>query len=419
MENLFSEGLVRQPGYEDEKCKFVKLDDEKTVYLVEDINVIDGMYVVSTDVSEALKRKERKTIGIINDEKKTIIPFVNSDVVKINEEFIAIGRSDEKQDEDGKVKEKLEREIDGDIEFIVNSEDKVYDIYKVVGKNLELIFEKACYVVKDSDNIYVHNSDVNGSLVAIVEKEKKSGKVNESKPQMPVETFAKVNEKMVDSLETPSIEEQKEGAPELKEEEEVVEEETTVNSDYFQISDIKNVSPILGPKPDKKEEEELKVEIPVENSEPTPKKEGEEKKIDDTEIENQMADIASLISSARGTYDELIKENESKDSDIEKYRATIEDLEKKVTSLEEEVSLGKEKSEKQSKVIEELQFLKDEQNKKIDNLTNENKTLTEDNDKLSNKVSNYEDSFKQLYGELYDAFGDTRKDGSKTFTKAG
>lgn len=419
MENLFSEGLVRQPGYEDEKCKFVKLDDEKTVYLVEDINVIDGMYVVSTDVSEALKRKERKTIGIINDEKKTIIPFVNSDVVKINDEFIAIGRSDEKQDEDGKVKEKLEREIDGDIEFIVNSEDKVYDIYKVVGKNLELVFEKACYVVKDSDNIYVHNSDVNGSLVAIVEKEKKSGKVNESKPQMPVETFAKVNEKMVDSLETPSIEEQKEGAPELKEEEEVVEEETTVNSDYFQISDIKNVSPILGPKPDKKEEEKLKVEIPVENSEPTHKKEGEEKKIDDTEIENQMADIASLISSARGTYDELIKENESKDSDIEKYRATIEDLEKKVTSLEEEVSLGKEKSEKQSKVIEELQFLKDEQNKKIDNLTNENKTLTEDNDKLSNKVSNYEDSFKQLYGELYDAFGDTRKDGSKTFTKAG
>lgn len=402
MENLFSEGLVRQPGFEDEKCKFVKLEDEKTVYLVEDINVGDGMYVVASDVSEALNRKERQTIGIINDEKKILIPFVNSDVVKVNDEFIAIGRTEEKQDEDGKVKEKIERDIDGDSEFIISSADKTYDIYKVVDKKLELVFEKACYVVKDSDNIYVHNNDINGSLVAIVEKEKKTGKVNESKPQMPVETFAKVNEKMVDSLETPEMEEQKEGAPELKKEE----EEKAENSDYFQISDIKNVSSIF-----EKQEEKTEKEVTIETVEE------DKKETNNTEIENQMADIASLISAARGTFDDLKRENESKDNDIENYKSKIKSLESEIDSLNNS-------SLKQRKIIEDLQLLKEEQTKKIDNLTSENKNLekenkdlTEEKNRLSKKVNSYEDTIKQVYGEVYDAFGDMRKEG-KSFTRA-
>ena len=126
MENIkFTEGLVRQSGYEDSKCKFTKLEDGKALYLVEDIEIGNDMYVVTPNVSEAIKRAERNTIGIINSKGNIEVPTVNSDVVLINNEYIAVGTKKQKEtnsEDIKKIKEKIERDLPGEIDFIIVDE---------------------------------------------------------------------------------------------------------------------------------------------------------------------------------------------------------------------------------------------------------------------------------------------------------
>ena len=140
-------------------------------------------------------------------------------------------------------------------------------------------------------------------MVTLYEKEKlNKNTIDEQKPQMPVENFAKVNERMVDSIEISDMEAQKEGAPELKEE---TEEETLdkeeVKSDYFTFSDLNNETSSFNQPEDR-----------MENNEGTKEVELEIPDYDDRlEIENQMADITSLINAGRDRVKELSTEKES------------------------------------------------------------------------------------------------------------
>ena len=445
MEDIkFTEGLVRQAGYEEGRCKFVKLDENKTYYLVEDIEIGNDMYVVTPSVSEALKRTERKTVGIIDANGKVLVPCVNSNVAPINDMFIGVSRetlSDEETRES--IRAKIKRDLDGDIEFIIDDKSK-YDIYKISEGSLELIYEGAVFVVESDGNILVQSEDANDKLVAIYENETKKETINESKPQMPVETFAKVNEKMTDSLEVPEMEEQKEGAPELRDEEigesttEVVddiefepskkeekeekeEEKEEKQSDYFQISDIKNVSSIFEKKEPTPSEDEFEESAEIEVEEKA------EKEVDvkeSSEIKEQMADIASLITAARNKVDGLEKDNDEKENKIKELSSEIKNLEGEITSLNDDKI-------KQRKIIEEQKEVTEEQNRRITSLTSENKSLKENNveltnknkqlqsdkEELKNKISSLEKTLEQVYGEVYDAFSGFRSEDNKSYKK--
>ncbi len=440
----FTEGLVRQAGYEEGRCKFVKLDEDKTYYLVEDIEVGNDMYAVTPSVSEALNRSERKTIGIIDTNGKVLVPCVNSTIAPVNDMFIAVSR--ETQDDEEKkesIRSKIKRDLDGEIKFILDDKSK-YDIYKIVDGSLELIYEGAIFVVENDGNILVHSDEANDKLVAIFENENKKEVINESMPQMPVETFAKVNEKMADTLEVPEMEEQKEGAPELTEEDEDIEYEPTpevvndieyepskedekeekTKSDYFQISDIKNVSSIFEKKESSSSSDSVEEPAEVEVAEVEDNADKDDDAKASPEIKEQMADIASLITAARKKVDDLEKDSDEKDKKIKELTSEIKNLEGEISSLNDDKL-------KQRKIIEDQKEVTEEQNKRIASLTSENKSLKEnnveltsknkslqsDNDDLKNKISSLEGTIEQVYGEVYDAFSDFRSEDNKSYKK--
>jgi len=409
MENIkFTEGLVRQAGYEDEKCKFARLEDGKTLYLVEDIEIGNNMYVVTPNVSEAIKRAERNTIGIIDYNGNVEVPMVNNNVVLINDNYIAVGTKKEKESDSEtikKIKEKIERDLTSGIDFVIIDEKIEYDVYKVEEGKLNLVFENASIILENEGNLFVHTDNKDDKLVTIFEKEKKEiNTIDEQKPQMPVENFAKVNEKMVDSLQMSNIEEQKEGAPELKEENEEIEEEPVEKeenkSEYFSFSDISNENLNFN-----------EIETPVETNVEKEVDTGiEMSDYDDRlEIENQMADITSLINAGRDRVKELSSERES-------YKKEIEDLKSRISNLEKENNTINDTVLKQRGIIDELNSVKAKLADKNQRLINENKKLSAENYELSSEneslkknVSSLEDTMKDVYGAIYDAFSDIRE----------
>lgn len=405
MENIkFTEGLVRQSGYEDSKCKFTKLEDGKALYLVEDIEIGNDMYVVTPNVSEAIKRAERNTIGIINSKGNIEVPTVNSDVVLINNEYIAVGTKKQKEtnsEDIKKIKEKIERDLPGEIDFIIVDEKNEYDIYKIENEKLNLIFENASIVLENGESLFAHNDNKDDNLVTLYEKEKlNKNTIDEQKPQMPVENFAKVNERMVDSIEISDMEAQKEGAPELKEE---TEEETLdkeeVKSDYFTFSDLNNETSSFNQPEDR-----------MENNEETKEVELEIPDYDDRlEIENQMADITSLINAGRDRVKELSTEKES-------YKKEVDDLKSRIRELENENRIVNDTVLKQRGIIDELNSVKSKLTEKSQRLINENKKLSaenyelnSENESLKKNVISLENTMKDVYGAVYDAFSDIRE----------
>ena len=90
-------GTVSQAGYEDEICTFIKPDinrkdsfSDKPLYILDDKNISDNMYAVTPNVTEALNRVTRKSIGVMNDNGELLVQLINSDVIKINDRYIAV-----------------------------------------------------------------------------------------------------------------------------------------------------------------------------------------------------------------------------------------------------------------------------------------------------------------------------------------
>ena len=424
MESIkFTEGLVRQAGYEDDKCKFTRLEDGKTLYLIEDVEIGNNMYVVTPNVSEAIKRAERNTIGIINDNGNIEVPMVNCDVISINDTYVAVGTKKEKEsnpEDIQKIKEKIERNLSSGIDFIIIDDKIEYDVYKVEDGKLNLVFENASIVLENDGSLFVHTDNKDDELVTIFEKEnKETNTIDEQRPQMPVENFAKVNEKMVDSLQISDMEEQKEGAPELKEEA-VDNEIETVNeikpveenkSEHFSFSDINTINPEISQieiekESEVEEKEESNPELEMTNYDNRLEMSDYDDRL---EIENQMADITSLINAGRDKVKELSYERES-------YKKEIEDLKAKISTLEKENNEINDTVLKQKGLIDELNGVKAKLVDKNQRLINENKKLSSENhellsenESLKKNVSSLEESMKDVYGAIYDAFSDIRE----------
>lgn len=434
----FIKGLVRQDGYEEAICQFAKLDDEQVVYLVEDIDLGKGLYAVTPNVSEALKRVERKTVGVIDDNGRILIPTSNAEVIKLNDKLFAVKKeiaTEELLDEESKdtVEAGIKSELGEEAEFLLSSEEK-FDIYEYDEGKLKVVSEDISYVIETKDGIYTNEGTKNSSSKLIIEKQKKEDIIDLDKPQMPVETFAHVNEQLVDSLEVTTLEDQKEGAPELKDEDEQEEsiedkkdldekkeevEETKESPFKVQNIDVKNnISSIFDedkpketPKPAKENKETgIKFEVPKPKS-----TEGS------SNIKAQMADIASLISAARNRVDSLTKENEENEHSIADMEEKIESLEKELDELKKAKARQEEAASaeraKQKQIISELRLLEEHQKEKINLLTNENGSLTQERDSLLNKVDNLEDTIREVYGEVYSAFSGMREDQSVALKK--
>ena len=124
--------------------KIEGLEDGKTLYLIEDVEIGNNMYVVTPNVSEAIKRAERNTIGIINDNGNIEVPMVNCDVISINDTYVAVGTKKEKEsnpEDIQKIKEKIERNLSSGIDFIIIDDKIEYDVYKVEEGKLNLVFD--------------------------------------------------------------------------------------------------------------------------------------------------------------------------------------------------------------------------------------------------------------------------------------
>ena len=385
---IIVKGTVSQAGYEQAICTFIKSDinrkdsfSDKPLYILDDVSISDNMYAVTPNVTEALKRSPRKSIGVMNDNGELIIPIINSDIVKIGENHIAVKTSSSleelenvksnptKVQENAQLSQQIKNKIletDSNVSFVCDDYYGTYDLYEIKGNNLNRIFDNVSYIGINGDSIYVHSNNINEDF-QVINKEKKDPVTT-----MPVELHANVTDTQLDSLEVPTdIEKVKEGAPEL------------VNQDVKDTFSISEVGEDLTKNENMIEHQENDYELPVEDD--TNIFGQEEKYIlsDDTKPEIEKAELP-ISSDIKEKEEKTVFENEDREYDKDYSNVDNEKSSESIYKLVRSVKIKLEQSQDDTKKIGEL---KDENNK----LGKENKELEDENldlKQLNNELKN-------------------------------
>ncbi len=442
---------------------------DKLLYIVENIKLSDGLYAVTPKVSVAVGWVEASDIGIMREDGELLAPMIYSDIKVINERFIACNTASSSQEVETKkdeltkvqenaqisqdIKASMKEEVGEELNFVCDDFYAKYDVYEVEDKkDFKRVFADASFIALNKDTLYVHTNNKEDETISFGKEkvqtnvEKKTLRtpiiINDEqvhlpqddipgkKLEMPVEPFATLDGKVLDSLgDTSKLEPIKPGAPALINEEETEEEIKTdentiktispssveINNTEKEVEENKTEEPKPETiKPEKTEIEENKVETtkPIEQEEiktvpeivssiktdiPVSKPKQEEiktvpeivssiktdipvSKPKQEEIRRpsgNMPDIAAIISAVQGKINHQEDAIEEKDKELEKQQNEIDKQELELKKKQDELLDKEREIDSLRNRIEQLTKVKDTQASTIEILTDKNKLQAE------------------------------------------
>ena len=469
---------------------------DKLLYIVENIKLSDGLYAVTPKVSVAVGWVEASDIGIMREDGELLAPMIYSDIKVINEKFIACNTASSSQEVETKkdeltkvqenaqisqdIKASMKEEVGEELNFVCDDFYAKYDVYEVEDKkDFKRVFADASFIALNKDTLYVHTNNKEDETISFGKEkvqtnvEKKTLRtpiiINDEqvhlpqddipgkKLEMPVEPFATLDGKVLDSLgDTSKLEPIKPGAPALINEEETEEEIKTdentiktispssveINNTEKEVEENKTEEPkpetikpekteieenkVETTKPEKTEIEENKVETtkPIEQEEiktvpeivssiktdiPVSKPKQEEIR----RPSGNMPDIAAIISAVQGKINHQEDAIEEKDKELEKQQNEIDKQELELKKKQDELLDKEREIDSLRNRIEQLTKVKDTQASTIEILTDKNKlqaekmgilqtenvNLRSENDSLHNTIDQVTTAFSGFLNE--------------------
>lgn len=86
-------GMVREKGFEDKECTYMKTDDGKQFYFIENFQLSNGNIMACSDLSQGVGNKPRETIGVITPRGDIVIPFENKMIKPLDNNLLLVERN--------------------------------------------------------------------------------------------------------------------------------------------------------------------------------------------------------------------------------------------------------------------------------------------------------------------------------------
>lgn len=188
---------VNQEGYPEALCSYIKgTDGREDLFIVDSANTNDkkDVFIVTTDVVEALGRKKKSHLGAISQFGDILIPFKNENIFYASDNIFVVVSSDPTTLE---VKNALYAKNSGDLSKVSElekSKDSILAQMNDLSKDLNMLFSDpfsearaykvknnpnsdkyfveplslpASYIGMDSHSIYSHTNVLNSSVKAV------------------------------------------------------------------------------------------------------------------------------------------------------------------------------------------------------------------------------------------------------------
>lgn len=445
-------GKVQQAGYDEAFCTIIKADvnrndslSDKPLYIVEDIEIADGVYAVTPNVTEALNRSPRKTIGVMNENGELLIPIINSDIVKINDKYIAVkttssmeelemAKSDPtKVQENALVSQQIKNkvlEINPNARFVCDDYYGTYDVYEINDKTLVRTYDNANYIATSGEDVYIQSNRIEDE-VKVIEKQKQEPNVT-----MPVGALADVNDMPLDNLgELPEMPEELPGAPALTEgdnfkiddvatdlssfenniempvQEEVKEPEETIEQEEAEpIKEIyeekteEEIQPVYEEEKETIFKEEYKPEMKYESRE----------NVENTNINEIVNAVKAKIEENKEIIEKLRKGNNKKDEELKSRTEELKEKDEEISEKDAEISRLKIKFNKVNAELKEKDDEIAERDAEISRLRME---MSKKDDKISSLKEKYREDMKTVVEEFSGILDDNTKEDYSSYSR--
>ena len=84
-------GMVKDAGYPDEECNYVKIDDNTIYYFIKDYQLKNGNIIATNILKEAIGHAPYTSLGVIDqNDGKLLIPFENKTIKQIGDNLLLV-----------------------------------------------------------------------------------------------------------------------------------------------------------------------------------------------------------------------------------------------------------------------------------------------------------------------------------------
>ncbi len=181
-------GLVKDLGFEDTECTYVTGIDGVQYYFVNETKLVDGLYVVTPNVKEAVKHEPYSTLGVMDESTKIIIPCDNKRIEVLAGRFLLVEKT-EVQGKDVKaslavkddpiqantynndslnIKHAMENQMGSGANFVFDDMYSEANLYDFTGK--KVLGEDSTgfsFIGQVGNDLYLHTIDLHDSIKVI------------------------------------------------------------------------------------------------------------------------------------------------------------------------------------------------------------------------------------------------------------
>lgn len=86
-------GMVRDPGYPDVECTYLKTDDGKLYYFIKDGKLSNGNIIANSVLKEAIGHAPYTSLGLITSTGEVLIPFENKTIKTIGDSLLLVEKN--------------------------------------------------------------------------------------------------------------------------------------------------------------------------------------------------------------------------------------------------------------------------------------------------------------------------------------
>lgn len=87
-------GMVKDAGYPDEECNYVKIDDNTIYYFIKDYQLKNGNIIATNILKEAIGHAPYTSLGVIDQKDgKLLIPFENKTIKQIGDNLLLVEKN--------------------------------------------------------------------------------------------------------------------------------------------------------------------------------------------------------------------------------------------------------------------------------------------------------------------------------------
>ena len=87
-------GMVKDAGYPDEECNYVKIDDNTIYYFIKDYQLKNGNIIATNILKEAIGHAPYTSLGVIDqNDGKLLIPFENKTIKQIGDNLLLVEKN--------------------------------------------------------------------------------------------------------------------------------------------------------------------------------------------------------------------------------------------------------------------------------------------------------------------------------------